>query len=123
MEKLNSFLEFNLSKFLKSKVLEVTSFKEHKRYENGKPIGVDGVVISVAIVKDRTDYGTPGISNLYQIFSIRVNGASIDDVTTRFSPGDVIRLKSYVKASVYGDYRNQLSVQCNSLSDILKGGE
>lgn len=120
MQKLNMFLKFDLQSFLADKGLEVASFKEHQKYEDGKPVGVDGVAITVAIVRDGTDYSTPGISNLYQTFTVRVNGVTLDEISTKFSPGDSIMLIRYAKASVYGDYRNQLSVQCNNVDDLEK---
>lgn len=120
MQKLNMFQKFDLQSFLENKSLEVASFKEHKKYEDGKPVGIDGVAITVAVVRDNTDYGTPGISNLYQTFNIRINGATLEEVSTRFSPGDSVMLIRYDKASIYGEYRNQLSVQCNDINDLEK---
>lgn len=118
---LSKYLVFDLGKFLKEKQLELANASEHRTYIDGKPGDVDGVSLKVAVVKDTTDYGKPGVSNLYQMFTIRINGANLDDVTDVMKPGDPIQLKRYKKATVYGQYRDQLSVQIGSIDDIKVG--
>lgn len=112
------FMKFNLPVFLKGKKLEIANIAEHKKYVDGQPGDVDGVSVKVAIVSDPTDYGQPGVSNLYQLFTVRINGARLDDVVGIMKPGDPVQLVHYVKASIYGQYRDQLSVQVNSINDL-----
>lgn len=125
MQKLNNFTYFNLSEFLENKILEIANIKEHRYYVDGQPGDIDGVTLTVAIVKDSTDYGIPGISNLYQTFNIIINGARLENVLSIYKPGARIGIAKYSKATVYGNYRNQLSVKCNDISDVflLEGGE
>ena len=118
VKKLNKFQKFDLGAFLKGKKLEVANIAEHKKYVDGQPGDVDGVSIKVAIVSDPTDYGQPGVSNLYQMFTVRINGARLDDVVGMMKPGDSVQLVQYVKASIYGQFRDQLSVQVSSINDL-----
>lgn len=118
MKKLNKFQKFDLAAFLKGKKLEVANISEHRKYVDGQPGDVDGVSIKVAIVSDPTDYGQPGVSNLYQMFTVRINGARLDDVVGMMKPGDSVQLVQYVKASIYGQFRDQLSVQVSSINDL-----
>lgn len=118
MQKLNIFLHFDLAEFLRDKLLEIMSIKEHRQYIDGQPGDVDGVTLKVAIVKDGTDYGTPGISNLYESFNIIIKNAKLENVISVYTPGTPIKIKTYNKATVYGQYRNELSVQCSGLESI-----
>ena len=118
MKKLSKFQKFDLGAFLQGKKLEVANIAEHRIYVDDQPGDVDGVSVTVAIVYDPTDYSQAGISNLYQTFTIRINGARLDDVLGVMKPGDRVHLSKYNKASIYGKYRDQLSVQTDSIKNL-----
>ena len=114
---LNQFVPpFEFERFAVGKEFEVTGVSEWTDYgENGtlgKPLGTK---VETVIIKDTTQYepdknGNP-ITNKYQpiIFKVSKN--------VNFPLGTKVMAKG-VTATIYGDYRNQLSVKCDDIIEV-----
>ena len=105
MKKLNLFVKFDWGSFTSSKNFTATSCSPWKD-QQGKVLGTR---IETAITKDDTDYGEAGISNLFEKVTFKVP-----------TPGIIIPVGTVVEpvnpvATVYGQYRNQLSVKADSV--------
>lgn len=111
MNLLYLFVRFDIIAFLLGKILTVTSLKTWKDYDSGKELGT---AVTVAITQDETEYrpGEQG-ANMFEKFTIKVP-VPITNVTVKI--GDVVTPVNPV-ATVYGQYRNQLSVKAD---DIVK---
>ncbi len=110
MKKLNMFLQFDWDGFAKDKSFQVTDLKPLRDREHNETIL--GTVVELVILKDETDYqAKPGevVSNLYEKFRVKVPQISID-----VRVGDFVELVNPV-ATVFGDYRNQLSVKADDI--------
>ena len=74
-------------------------------WQNGKEFMIQ------IITEDKTDYGDPTISNIFEKFKVHcvkdVNEADVDKYHIR----DKIQFKNIGKCSVWGDYASQLSVE------------
>lgn len=108
MKKLSQFMRFDTAAFFKGKVLRVTGISEWVDYTTKSHMGTK---VEVVIVKDDTQYKQKdgeSVSNLYEKLTIKV-------------PKDVkVPLSAYVApvnavGTVYGDYRNQLSVTADDI--------
>ena len=99
MKKLNLFNTFNWSAFAKGKRFVCTSSAEWKDFTSGAHLGTK---VEVAIVEDLTDYGDNSVSNLFEKLAFKVAKDISVPVGAEVQPKGV-------QASVYGDYRNQLS--------------
>ncbi len=111
MKKLSQFMVFNFEAFTKEKMLRVTGVSEWVDFETKKHMGTK---IEVTIVKDNTRYKQKdgeNVSNIYEKFNIKV-------------PKDVnVPMNAYIVpvnavATVYGDYKNQLSVKADDIRVI-----
>ena len=69
----------------------------------------DMVTVSVAITQDKTKYDKPETTNLYEKFNISVPQTKKEDLG-KFALGQKIRITKVSKATVYGDYNNNLSM-------------
>lgn len=123
MKRLNNFLKFDFASFIKGKVFEISEIKSHYVYENGERKEPDGITIGVVIVKDDTDYGDDLITNKYEKFNVKCLGVGLDQAKANFSLGDVVKFIHYKKAVVYGNYRNQLSVEISDLGSLIVKGD
>jgi hypothetical protein len=114
MKKLGLFTSFDFNAFSKGKQFMSTGVREWKDHETGAILGTK---IEAVIVKDRTDYGASKygekISNLFEkvIFKVR---ASID------VPLNVEIVPVNAVATVYGEYRNQLSITADDVQVVSK---
>ena len=122
MKKLNKFLKFDLVAFVKGKTFEVVEVKPHFVYENGEKKESDGVTIKVAITSDSTDYGDADVTNKFEQFGIKCIGADLIQAREKFHIGDVVELIKYKKATVYGKFRNELSVEIGNLNHLVVKG-
>ncbi len=110
MKKLNMFLQFDWDGFAKDKSFQVTDVKPLRDREHNET--VLGTVVELVILKDDTDYQTkPGevVSNLYEKLRVKIPRSSVD-----VQVGDPVALINPV-ATVFGDYRNQLSVKADDI--------
>ena len=106
MKGLYQFERFDLGSFLAGKTIVVTSVNDLTDYNSGTIIGKK---IECAIIKDDTAYmpSKDGsiVSNLYEKMLIKVKTPYTADVAI----GTEVTLIN-ATASVYGDYRNKLSI-------------
>lgn len=113
MKKLSKFLKFDLDAFLSGKVLQVVSCREWLDYETKEK---KGTRVEVAIMRDKTDYGDAGITNLFEKFSIKIP-------RTINVPAGAIVEPIDGKGTVYGDFRNQLSVTASDLRVVQNNAQ
>lgn len=116
MKGLAQFSRFDLDDFLADKDLAVTGLGPWKDYNSGTVLGTK---VELVITRDETTYkpGKDGaqISNLFEKLTVKV-------------PKDVnIPIGSLVEvingtATVYGDYRNQLSIKAEDVKAVSQTG-
>lgn len=111
LKQLSAFNQFDLGEFLVGKVLMVAAITPIKVYKDGEPVGEDGSKIETIITVDKTKYPNPdpNMTNSFERFNVKVP-EDIKTVRGKLKIGNKYNMKKYIKASVYGDYRNQLSV-------------
>ena len=73
-----------------------------------------GSKIEVVIIEDNTDYGDLDINNLFEKLTIKTKKKNL-----------VIPIKSEIKCAdvegtLYGEYRNQVSLKCDNIKIISK---
>lgn len=110
MKKLGQFLRFDWDGFAEGKIFRVRSIKPWLDFEDKEK--VLGVVVEAVIVEDRTFYDCkPGeeVSNIYEPISFKVRKSSVT-----VSVGDLV-VPVGVKATVYGEFRNKLSVKADDI--------
>lgn len=117
MRGLIKFLRFDTVGFLQDKVLQVTARGELVEHGTGNH---QGTKLTVAIVSDKTVYpsgkdGTEEYSNLFEKFTVKV----FKDI--RVPVGATVELINPV-GTVFGEYRNQLSVRADDVR-VVGGGQ
>ena len=103
MRKLNLFQVFDLARWAEGKEFMIQGAKFNDRK--------GCVTLDVIITEDNTDYGDSAVSNLYEKFKIHCIQDVKDSDVNKYHIRDKIRIKTYSKCSVYGDYSSQLSVE------------
>ncbi len=114
MKKLNQFLEFNTKKFFEGKAFIATGSMPWKDFDTGR---VRGTKIEVVIAKDDTHYDLregETVSNLYEKLTFKVPKAIEIPVNAQVEPKGV-------KATVYGEYRNQLACTAEDVLVVSQG--
>ena len=96
LKKLNQFLRFDYEGFSKDKVLQVTGISEWTDFNTKAHMGIK---LETTIVKDNT---------LYEKLTIKVR----KDVNI---PMNAFVVPVNAAATVYGDYRNQLSITADDV--------
>lgn len=108
MKYLMQFLVFCWVEFRLGKVFQVTGLREWVDYTSKEK---RGWCVDTVIVQDKTQYkaknGEIG-SNLYEKVTFKVEAAARPAVNI----GDSVEPVGEPTCTVYGDYRNQLSVRC-----------
>lgn len=111
LKKLNQFLVFDFARFQHGKILQVIGSSEWKEYKTDKHLGVK---IETVITKDATEYiqkEGERVSNLYEKLVFKC-------------PKDIkVPLNAIIEpinpvATVYGDFRNQLSIVIDDIRVI-----
>lgn len=108
LKKLNQFLKFDFEAFSKGKYFQVTGCSEWKDFETKAHMGTK---VNVAIVKDNTPYNLKdgeSVSNRYEKLTFKVS----KDINI---PVDTIVVPVNAVATVYGEYRNQLSIKADDI--------
>ncbi|MDE6903104.1 MAG: hypothetical protein K2P22_10230 [Lachnospiraceae bacterium] len=108
---LGQFNKFDLDLFLAEKCLTVTGLGDWQDYQSKELLGTK---VEVTITEDKTLYKTKGnvqISNLYNKLIVKVPG-KVD-----LKIGTVIEIVGG-EATVYGEYRNQLSIKATSVRPV-----
>lgn len=112
MKYINTFLKFMLDEFLNGKELTVTGCGPWVDFDTHEE---KGSKVEVAITKDTTAYpaakdGRTG-NNLFEKFSVKVAKPLSIPV------GAIVTIVNGT-ATVYGDYRNQLSVRADDVKVV-----
>lgn len=103
MKKLNLFRPFDWEAFSKDKTFICTGAK----YSETKQM----IVVEVAILSDKTDYGDETASNVFEKFNVSVPGTTQADLNKYVAiMNQQCRIINVQKVSVYGDYSNLISV-------------
>lgn len=109
MKNLGQFIFFKFNEFAKDKKFMVT---EVSPWQDFKTKEVLGSAVTVVVIEDSTIYGKQG-NNLYEKFKIKVRKQVNPPVNSLVMPAGEV-----VEATVYGDYRNMLSVTCDDIRII-----
>lgn len=112
LEGLNQFAVFDFERFCQGKRFVATASKEWIDYDTKQHLGT---VVTVAITEDQTVYkpGKDGkaISNLYEKMAWKVKRDINIPVGVQVEPVEG-------EATIYGEYRNQLSVKVADIKVI-----
>lgn len=109
MKYLNQFLKFEWKPFADGKRFMCIGIREWKNHETKEHLGTK---VDAVIMQDMTDYGKDG-NNLYEKITFKIC-CDID------VPMNVEIIPKGVDATVYGDYRNQLSCMVEKIEVITK---
>lgn len=119
LKKLSRFQKFDAQNFFKSKEMLFTKIEEWQEgdAENRQTVGTK---VTGVILIDKTDYGNDqvginkGESIVFKVSQPVTEFAGWKPFVTRF------QCHSFTKVTLYGDFRNQLSVKVPSLSPVVK---
>lgn len=108
MKHLNEFLHFDIDGFLKDKALMTVSVKAWHDYETKKHMGTK---VEVVITQDNSPYRQKAGEQTTNRF---------EKLTLKITKDVNVPLESYVvpvnaKATVYGEYRNLLSITADDI--------
>ncbi|WP_354397952.1 hypothetical protein [Streptococcus salivarius] len=120
-KKLSHFTEFNAPLFLLHKELRFVSVANWiERSDTGANVE-KGVKVGLLIYEDNSDY-PDGATNLGEKLVVKVPFASIDDYSSFKPMVTVCKVVDVEKASVYGEYRNELSITAKviEVDDIVE---
>lgn len=114
MKKLYQFTYFDFQAFSHGKQYISTGLRPWKDHETGKVLGT---IVDAIIYKDRTDYGTSKdgskVSNLFEKISFKVPHKVEIPLSAEITPINAV-------ATVYGEYRNQLSIRADDVQVVSK---
>ena len=106
MKKLKQFAPFNADLFFSKIELQFTKVE---------PIKVDGTTVgfkyNLLICDDQHNYGEESSLNMGEVIKVKIEDANSD---TNFIFGQKVKLVN-PKASIYGDFSNQLSVKADKI--------
>lgn len=115
MKHLGDFAPFDFHAFAKDKVFEVLGVQAWKDNQSQRFLGSK---VEVVIKEDHTHYnlraGESSVTNMYEKLIFKVSGDSLVDIPL----GSIVQPVGVV-ATIYGDYRNNLSVKCDRI-DIIQ---
>lgn len=103
MRKLNAFQKFDFNAWHTGKKFMVTGVK----YNEKKGC----VTLDVVITEDKTDYGDPTVSNVYEKFKVHCIQDKSEDAVAKYTVNQAIVFKNVGRCSVWGDYNTNLSVE------------
>lgn len=113
MKKINMFNNFDCEGFFKGKRLMSIGQQEWKDFKTGD---VQGTKVEVVIAQDKTNYGVADgevINNMYEKLSVKVPM----QITV---PMNVEVKLINPTATIYGDYRDKLSVTADNIEVVSK---
>lgn len=108
MKKLNKFLNFDWPAFAKGKTFMATECKTWLDYDSKKILGTK---VGFVIIEDNTDYKLPEGETTSNVWEKGVAKVRKD---INIPEKSIIQLKG-VEATVYGEYRNQLSIEAEDI--------
>lgn len=112
MKGLNQFLVFNWDAFAEGKTFVVTGISEYQDFETKAHLGTK---LDCVIATDTTPYKFKEgeiFSNRFEKISFKVAKDVNIPVEARVVPKNVV-------ATIYGEYRNQLSVKCEDIAIVM----
>lgn len=115
MKKLRQFLKFDHESFLKDKKFIVKETRPYFEYVNGEKTDKElGTTVVCLIDEDNTKYADDEVDvNLLETINFKVPGKQLDLAQkTAVKPAEII------KASVYGEFLNKLSIECARIVKI-----
>ena len=114
MKKLRQFQKFDHEKFFNGKMMIVKEVKETFEYDdNGENTGkVLGTTVVAVITRDNTKYDDEEKTNLNFMESFNIK---VPKINFEVAQGAEIKPVNITKASVYGKYMNQLSIECEDI--------
>lgn len=120
MKKLKGFNKFDYQSFLKGKAFALKEIRDWKEYKDGEPSGkILGQKVECVIMKDETIYKnndevTTGV-NLFEpiVFNVPNGNYNIPQKA-------IVKPINITKANVYGQYQNQLSIECEKVEVVQK---
>lgn len=101
MKKLNHFVYFDYSAFLKGKTLIYVDGKRDDKQNCLK--------ITLLIQEDKTDYGEDGVDNQYEKLVIKMPETK-ESYLEQFKRNDRVNIIEVKSAKVWGDYNTNLSI-------------
>lgn len=116
MKGLNGFVNFDSHGFFNDKQLVVKSISEWRDFKSKEVLGTN---LEIVIMQDNTKYITKNgeqISNMYEKFVVKV-AKSLNDVKNTVAINSMVTLINPT-ATIYGEYRNQLSVKCSDIKVV-----
>ena len=108
MKKLSQFMRFDFEAFSKEKIYQVIGISEWRDYETQKHMGTK---LEVVITRDNTQYKQKegeNVSNRFEKLTFKIRKDVHVPMNTGVMPINAV-------ATVYGDYRNQLSVTADDI--------
>ena len=109
MKGLNQFVAFDWDRFADGKVFVVTNVSEYTDFETKNHLGTK---VEAVIAVDRTPYSFKDgkhFSNLYEKVTFKVAKDVNVPLEAKVQPKGVT-------ATIYGEYRNMLSVKCQDIA-------
>lgn len=111
MRFLNQFINFNWDEFAEGKTFVVIGTSEYQDYDTKTHLGSK---VECVIASDDTNYKNKNgekYSNIYEKITFKVSRDVNVPLKSRIKPINAV-------ATIYGDYRNQLSVKCDDILTI-----
>lgn len=102
---LNQFQKFDFGEFLKDKrlvYLKSASWKDGDVEAGSK--------VTLQIVEDRTQYSRQDTTNFGEQIVVKIRGVAPSAFAQLRPLGTEVAIKDVERATVYGDFRNQLSI-------------
>lgn len=114
MKKINMFLKFDFDAFASGKQFVSTGTSPWTNRDTGELLGTK---VEAVIYKDKTDYGVAKngekVTNLFEKVTFKVPHEVSIPVGVEIIPIDAV-------ATVYGEYRNQLSITAKDVQVVTK---
>lgn len=114
MKKLRSFMDFDINRFLEGKDLRVVGAEAWQQYDDGKPTQIVGTKYKLVIVTDATNYQSAEDAHCNEGEQLTVK---VPQVKKTFKKLSAVQLVN-PKATVWGDYQNQLSIEAEDITFI-----
>jgi len=112
MKGLNQFIKFDWDAFAEGKTFIVTSISEYVDFDTKAHLGTK---VDCVIATDNTVYKFKDgeeFTNRFEKISFKVSKDINIPIETRVVPKNAV-------ATIYGEYRNQLSVKCDDIVPVI----
>lgn len=112
MKGLNQFLSFNWDAFAEGKTFIVTGVSEYMDYNSKEHLGSK---VDCVIASDKTPYKFKDgeeFTNRFEKISFKVSKDVNIPIETKVIPINAV-------ATIYGEYRNQISVRCSDIQIVM----